>query len=83
MDAGGGARRAVQGFSDWRGDARFKGEAINDYAAMKAAGTVAVSDDGLPILKESTMREALASAARHGLTVIQHAEDTNMTAGGR
>ena len=41
-----------------------------------------VSDDGLPILKESTMREALASAARHGLTVIQHAEDTNMTAGG-
>ena len=60
----------------------FKGDAINDYAALKAAGAVAVSDDGLPILKESTMREALAAAARHGLTVIQHAEDTNMTAGG-
>lgn len=60
----------------------FKGEAINDYAALKAAGAVAVSDDGLPILKDGVMREALASAARVGLAVIQHAEDTRMTAGG-
>lgn len=60
----------------------FKGEAINDYAALKAAGVVAVSDDGLPILKDSVMREALAAAARVGLAVIQHAEDTRMTAGG-
>ena len=59
-----------------------KGEAINDYAALKAAGAVAVSDDGLPILKDGTMREALAAAARVGLCVIQHAEDTRMTAGG-
>jgi len=59
-----------------------KGEAINDYAALKSAGAVAVSDDGLPILKDGTMREALAAAARVGLCVIQHAEDTRMTAGG-
>ena len=56
-----------------------KGEAINDYAALKAAGAVAVSDDGLPILKDGVMREALAAAARTGLTVIQHAEDTRIT----
>ncbi|MGA9071708.1 MAG: dihydroorotase [Terracidiphilus sp.] len=56
-----------------------KGEAINDYAALKAAGAVAVSDDGLPILKDNVMREALAAAARVGLTVIQHAEDTRLT----
>jgi dihydroorotase len=56
-----------------------KGEAVNDYAALKAAGAVAVSDDGLPILKDSVMREALAAAARAGLTVIQHAEDTRIT----
>ena len=56
-----------------------KGEAINDYAALKAAGAVAVSDDGLPILKDSVMREALAAASRVGLTVIQHAEDTRQT----
>ena len=59
-----------------------KGEAINDYAALKSAGAVAVSDDGLPILKDSVMREALAAAARVGLSVIQHAEDTRMTQGG-
>ncbi|MGD0859079.1 MAG: dihydroorotase [Terracidiphilus sp.] len=59
-----------------------KGEAINDYAAMKSAGAVAVSDDGHPILKDSVMRETLAAAARVGLTVIQHAEDTRLTQGG-
>ena len=58
-----------------------KGEAINDYAAMKSAGAVAVSDDGHPILKDSVMRETLATAARVGLTVIQHAEDTRLTQG--
>jgi dihydroorotase len=56
-----------------------KGEAINDYAALKAAGAVAVSDDGLTILKDGVMREALAAAARVELTVIQHAEDTRLT----
>ena len=60
----------------------MKGEIINDYAALKSAGAVAVSDDGLPILKENVMREALASAARVGISVIQHAEDTRMTVGG-
>ena len=56
-----------------------KGEAINDYAALKSAGAVAVTDDGRPILKDSMMREALAAAARVGLSVIQHAEDTRLT----
>ncbi len=58
-----------------------KGETINDYAVLKAAGAVAVTDDGHPILKDSTMRETLAAAARAGLTVIQHAEDTRLTQG--
>ena len=58
-----------------------KGEAINDYAALKSAGAVAVTDDGHPILKDSVMRETLAAAARVGLSVIQHAEDTRLTQG--
>src|SRR5580658_8092042 len=58
-----------------------KGEALSDYAALKSAGAVAVTDDGRPILKDSIMRETLAAAARVGLTVIQHAEDTRMTQG--
>ena len=58
-----------------------KGEAINDYAALKSAGAVAVTDDGYPILKDNIMRETLAAAARVGLSVIQHAEDTRLTQG--
>ena len=58
-----------------------KGEAINDYAALKAAGAVAVTDDGWPILNDGVMREVLAAASRVGLSVIQHAEDTRMTKG--
>lgn len=58
-----------------------KGETLNDYAALKSAGAVAVTDDGHPILKDGVMRETLAAAARVGLSVIQHAEDTRLTQG--
>ncbi|HVC46463.1 MAG TPA: dihydroorotase [Terracidiphilus sp.] len=58
-----------------------RGDALNDFAALKAAGAVAVTDDGQPILKDGIMRETLAAAARVGLCVIQHAEDTRMTQG--
>ena len=59
----------------------LKGEALNDYAALKAAGAVAVTDDGHPILRDEIMREVLVKATRQGLSVIQHAEDTRMTGG--
>jgi dihydroorotase len=58
-----------------------KGETLNDFAALKAAGCVAVTDDGHPILKDSVMRDTLAAASRVGLSVIQHAEDTRLTVG--
>jgi len=59
----------------------MKGEALNDYAALKSAGAVAVTDDGRPILKDNVMREVLSAAARVGMSVIQHAEDTRLTQG--
>jgi dihydroorotase len=59
----------------------IKGEVLNDYAALKAAGVVAVTDDGHPILKDNIMREVLLNATRNNLTVIQHAEDTRLTGG--
>ncbi len=59
----------------------IKGEVLNDYAALKAAGVVAVTDDGHPILKDNIMREVLINATRQGLSVIQHAEDTRLTGG--
>jgi len=58
-----------------------KGEVIAEYKALHAAGAVAVSDDGMPILEDNIMFESLAQAARAGLPVIQHAEDTRLTHG--
>jgi len=58
------------------------GEKLTDFAALKQAGAVAVSDDGKPILDERRMRAALRTAARLNLPVVQHAEDTHLTAGG-
>ena len=57
------------------------GEQLTDYKALRKAGAVAVTDDGRPILHDNTMREALRAAAALNIPVIQHAEDTRMTAG--
>jgi dihydroorotase len=56
-----------------------QGQQLTDYAALKRAGAIAVTDDGKPILQDEIMQSALTSAARLGLPVIQHAEDTRMT----
>jgi len=56
-----------------------KGAVLTDFRGLQRAGAVAVSDDGRPILNESTMREALRLGAEIGLPVIQHAEDTRIT----
>ena len=58
------------------------GEQLTDYEALKRAGAVAVTDDGRPLLEDRIMREALQAAARAGFPVIQHAEDTRLTARG-
>lgn len=57
------------------------GEALTEYGSLRAAGIVAVTDDGKPILGDRIMLESLTAAARAGLPVIQHAEDTRMTGG--
>lgn len=57
------------------------GDALTEYGSLKAAGAVAVSDDGKPILSDAIMHQALAAASRAGIPVIQHAEDTRMTNG--
>ncbi len=58
-----------------------QGEKLTDYKALRAAGAIAVSDDGKPILDDRVMEEALRTAARVGIPVIQHAEDTRLTTG--
>jgi dihydroorotase len=58
-----------------------RGEQLTDFAALKRAGAVALSDDGRPILDDKIMRQALQAAAMMNMPVVQHAEDTRMTEG--
>ena len=58
-----------------------EGERLTDFRALQRAGAVAVTDDGRPILHDDIMRQALAAAAQLGIPVVQHAEDTRVTAG--
>jgi dihydroorotase len=57
------------------------GREITDYAALVEAGAVGFTDDGKPVLEDEVMRAALLAAARLGVPVSQHAEDTRMTGG--
>jgi dihydroorotase len=59
-----------------------KGEELVDMAGLVAAGAVAFSDDGLPVMDSGIMRRALESAAAIGSLIIDHCEDTTLAAGG-
>ncbi len=56
------------------------GESLTDFRALQKAGAVAFTDDGKPVLDDKIMRDALREAARLRMPVIQHAEDTRLTA---
>jgi dihydroorotase len=60
----------------------LKGCHLCDYDALKRAGAVAVTDDGLPLVDSRLMRQALESASRAGLPVLVHSEDLALAAGG-
>jgi dihydroorotase len=57
------------------------GEEITDFHELQRAGAVGFTDDGKPVLHDRVMREALVAAARIGVPVSQHAEDTRLTGG--
>jgi dihydroorotase len=58
------------------------GEELAALGAMKAAGAVAISDDGQPVMNARVMRRAMEFARSYNLPVIQHCEDLNLSAGG-
>jgi dihydroorotase len=57
------------------------GGELTDFAALRAVGAVGFTDDGKPVLEDHVMRAALVAAARLGVPVSQHAEDTRLTGG--
>jgi dihydroorotase len=59
-----------------------EGVELAAIGAMKAAGAVALSDDGRPVMNSRVMRRAMEFARSYGLPVIDHCEDLNLSAGG-
>jgi dihydroorotase len=59
-----------------------EGEELAAIGAMKAAGAVAISDDGRPVMNSRVMRRAMEFARSYSLPVIDHCEDLHLSAGG-
>jgi dihydroorotase len=59
-----------------------QGEELAAIGSMKAAGAVAVSDDGRPVMNARLMRRAMEFASSFGMPVINHCEDLHLSAGG-
>ena len=56
----------------------LKGEELAELADLRAAGCVAVSDDGKPVYNAQLMRRALEYCSMLGMPVIAHEEDANL-----
>ncbi|MCG4527207.1 MAG: dihydroorotase [Clostridiales bacterium] len=55
-----------------------KGQALTDAAALKKAGAVALSDDGMPVQNANLLRDALIRCRRQELTILSHCEDADL-----
>ncbi|MFN0141026.1 MAG: dihydroorotase [Pyrinomonadaceae bacterium] len=58
------------------------GSELAEMGEMKAAGAVAVSDDGRPVPNAGIMRRAMQYARDFDLPVIDHCEDKSLSSGG-
>jgi dihydroorotase len=59
-----------------------KGEELAEYGELKAAGCVALSDDGSPVVSSALMRRALEYARAFGLPLAVHEEDLGLVGKG-
>jgi len=60
----------------------LKGEQLTEFGELKAAGAIAVTDDGMPVMNSQLMRRAMEYAAGFGMRVISHCEDLHLADGG-
>ncbi|MFC1857780.1 dihydroorotase [Thermodesulfobacteriota bacterium] len=60
----------------------LEGKSLCEYGELKAAGAVALTDDGRPVMDSLLMRRALEYAKGFGLPVISHCEELCLAAGG-
>ncbi|MEE8199714.1 MAG: dihydroorotase [Candidatus Acidoferrales bacterium] len=59
-----------------------QGEELAEIESLRAAGAVALSDDGRPIANSRILRRALEYAAALNMVVIDHCEEPQLSEGG-
>jgi len=59
-----------------------KGENLSEYGDLKAAGAVACTDDGRPVMNPLLLRRALEYAKTFDLPLLLHCEDLDLRADG-
>jgi dihydroorotase len=60
----------------------LRGDSLSEFGDLKAAGAVAVTDDGHPVTDSQLMRRALEYARGTGLLVISHCENLDLVGSG-
>ena len=60
----------------------LEGRNLSEYGELRAAGVVAVSDDGRPVMNSMLMRRALEYAKTFDLLVVSHCEDLDICGAG-
>ena len=60
----------------------LRGEKLTDFAALKDAGAVMITDDGIPVQDGHLMRRACEYAAELGLVIQTHSEDPGLRQNG-
>jgi len=60
-----------------------EGKELSEMAELRAAGCVAVSDDGKPVKDAAIMRNAMLYSAMFGLPILSHCEETSLSADGQ
>ena len=58
-----------------------KGEELTDFEALKNAGAIAFSDDGMPVVSSKIMREAIIKSNELHTFVASHCEDKELGKG--
>lgn len=62
---------------------RQEGNELAEIAEMVAAGCVAISDDGRPVMRADIMRYALEYSKMFQIPVMSHCEDLHLSKGGQ
>ncbi|UJF35162.1 dihydroorotase [Paenibacillus hexagrammi] len=57
------------------------GRELTDFAALKEAGVVGYTDDGVGVQSAQMMKDAMALAASLGMPIIAHCEDNTLVEG--